>query len=166
MSRKKELLEIDADEPEMLHAILSKLPKPLDLEHLITRTAKVFRQYPPEKLPGGAWRQVSAYSVLKTTHDHPELAKQTLEDGEEMFKKHDAEIRRREDWERRQKRIRMLVRQYRGPATFTGAAFLFAILAYAAGRNGTVQEMLVAYAQLLSPLRMRALTILREAVGW
>ncbi|KAI7711476.1 hypothetical protein KC353_g8964, partial [Hortaea werneckii] len=85
ISRKKELFEFGADEPEMLHAILSKMPKPLDLDSLILRASDMFVHHPPEKLPGRAWSRISPNSVLKTTHADPQqLVQQTLEDGERM----------------------------------------------------------------------------------
>lgn len=69
LSRRKELLEIPEDEPEMLHFTLSKLPQPLDLEDLISRATRLFREHPPESLPSRAWNKISRYSVLKTTRD-------------------------------------------------------------------------------------------------
>ena len=69
LSRKKELLEIPLEEPEMLHFTLSKLPQPLDLDGHILRAEQLFRDHPPESLPHGMWRQISPYSVLKTSRD-------------------------------------------------------------------------------------------------
>lgn len=130
ISRKDELLEIEADEPEMLHAILSKLPKPLDLESLLRRTSEIFELYPPPSLPGRAWSRVSANSVLKTTRDPDALGKQSLEDGERMFERQAAEIRRAEAWKRQKLRARQLARKYRWPATYTSTAIVVAIIAY------------------------------------
>ncbi|KAL8934249.1 MAG: hypothetical protein Q9211_005330, partial [Gyalolechia sp. 1 TL-2023] len=67
LSRREELFEIPADEPEMLHSILSKLPKPLDLEALITQTTSLYMDFPPERLPFRSWARISPFSVLKTT---------------------------------------------------------------------------------------------------
>ncbi|PYH41403.1 TBC domain-containing protein [Aspergillus saccharolyticus JOP 1030-1] len=67
LSRKKELLEISLEEPEMLHFTLSKLPNPLDLDGLINSTVQLFRDYPPESLPFGAWKQIPSCSALKTS---------------------------------------------------------------------------------------------------
>ena len=94
LARKKELLEIPKDEPEMLHAILSKLPKPLDLEALISRSMTIFTRHPPENLPQRVWRKISRYSVLKTTRDSREP--QTLDEGEKLFKEQAEQIRRNE----------------------------------------------------------------------
>lgn len=93
LSRKDELLEIEPDEPEILHSILSKLPKPLNLEKLIADTMDLFHRHPPEMLTTGAWRQISSYSVLKTTRDPSRLAQQTLQDGERLFVKQARQLR-------------------------------------------------------------------------
>lgn len=94
LSRRKELFEIPADEPEMLHSVLSKLPKPLDLEALISKTIGLFKAYPPEALSGRAWSRISPFSVLKTTRD---LSRpQTLQDGEDLFVMQKLQLRRKE----------------------------------------------------------------------
>ncbi|KAK3686546.1 GTPase-activating protein gyp8 [Vermiconidia calcicola] len=129
ISRKDELLEIEAEEPEMLHSILSKLPKPLDLDSLIQRTVSLFREYPPEKLPGRTWSRISSNSVLKTTRDFHKLSQQTLSDGERYFKKEAAEIQRRDVLMHRQRQVQALARRYRRPVTWTGAAVFAAIFA-------------------------------------
>ncbi|KAI6880486.1 hypothetical protein KC360_g7193 [Hortaea werneckii] len=140
ISRKKELFEFGADEPEMLHAILSKMPKPLDLDSLILRASEMFVHYPPEKLPGRAWSRISSNSVLKTTHADPQqLVQQTLEDGERMFQRQAAEIRRHEARQRQIMHARLLFRRYKRPATYTAAAVLVAVTALLIGRGGSQQ---------------------------
>lgn len=134
MSRKNELLEIDHDEPEMLHSILSKLPKPLDLEGLIRSTRDLFKRYPPEHLPNRVWRRVSSHSVLKTTRDSHALATQTLQDGERLFQKQAAEIRRQDALKYAKQRVQALAYRYRRPVQWTGAAILVAALALHFGR--------------------------------
>lgn len=94
LSRRDELFEIPADEPEMLHSTLSKLPKPLKLEELISRTVILFNDHPPEILPRRAWAKISYYSVLKTTYGI--RRNQTLEDGEALFEMQALELRREE----------------------------------------------------------------------
>lgn len=94
LSRRHELFEIPADEPEMLHSILSKLPKPLDLEALICKTMDLFSAHPPPELPFRAWGKVSMYSVLKTTRGS--TRKQTLQDGGELFEMQVLQLRRSE----------------------------------------------------------------------
>lgn len=124
------MLEIEADEPEMLHSILSKLPKPLDLENLISRTVELFQKYPPSRLPGRAWSSVSSNSVLKTTEDFCKLSQQTLEDGEKFFKNEAAEIRRKDALIQRQRQLRMLAARYRRPASWFSGAILVAVMAF------------------------------------
>ena len=131
---------MEADEPEMFLVILSKLPKPLDLERLVRNASEIFAKYPPESLsqppigrwsmPVRAWSRVSADSVLKTTHgDLHRLAKQTLGDGERMFAKHSAEIVRNEAWKQQVLRTQKLARKYKRPVTYTAAAVVVAAAA-------------------------------------
>lgn len=129
MTRKTELLEIDEDESDILHSILQKLPKPLDIENLIRRTRTLFERYPPEQLPNRTWRQVSSNSVLKTTRDPQALAMQSLQEGEQFLAKHAAEIRRHDALVETKKRIQALAYRCRRPARWTGAAILIAVLA-------------------------------------
>ncbi|KAL4911286.1 hypothetical protein BDW74DRAFT_142710 [Aspergillus multicolor] len=91
LSRRKELLEIPEDEPEMLHFTLSKLPQPLDLEGLISRAVQLYRDHPPETLPFGAWRKLSSCSVLKTTRD--DLRTQSTSRAVELFQKQTNQLR-------------------------------------------------------------------------
>ena len=136
MSRRMELLEIDHDEPEMLHSILSKLPKPLDLESLIGKTQDLFKKCPPEKLPQRAWSHVSPFSVLKTTRDPLALSTQTLQDGEKYFDNQARQIQRQDQIKALRRRVRALALRYRRPARWTGAALLVAVLALYLGRTG------------------------------
>lgn len=72
--RRQELFDVPDDEPEMLHSILSKLPKPLDLESLISKTIELIGIYPPEKL--SSWARISSLSVLKTSRRQSLLSRQ------------------------------------------------------------------------------------------
>ncbi|KAB8336874.1 hypothetical protein FH972_021182 [Carpinus fangiana] len=121
-----ELLDIEPDEPEMLHSVLSKLPQPLDLEGLIAKTTLLYDQHPPHKLPGTSWAKVSSNSVLKTTLDPRVLAGQSLHDGQSYFDKQAAEIRRLEFLRSVQSRLW----QYRRPAAAFAVAFAVAVLSY------------------------------------
>ncbi|KAI9816207.1 MAG: hypothetical protein M1827_001808 [Pycnora praestabilis] len=134
LQRKDELFEIDADEPEMLHSILSKLPKPLDLEALISKTMSVFEQYPPESLPFRAWSRISSSSVLKTTRDPERTAKQTPKDGEDLFQKQAVQLRMDEV----RKRVFSTVWLYRRPAGALGLAFIVGVLSWWMRRNGSI----------------------------
>ena len=130
LSRRQELFDIPADEPEMLHSVLSKLPKPLDLEALIERTMELFHQSPPESLPRLAWWSISRYSVLKTTR-RPK-SERSLEDGEKMFALQLAQLRRNE----RQQQVLARIRSYQRPAGRLGLAILIGMLSYWMGRHG------------------------------
>lgn len=138
MTRKDELFEIEAEEPEMLYAILCKLPKPLDLEALISRTASLFSEHPPESLPFRAWSSVSSYSVLKTTRDPTVLAVQTLQEGEMYLKKHADQIRHYEARKKMIAQTRLLAHRYRRPAGAVTLAVLVGTLSLWLGRTGHV----------------------------
>ncbi|KAK3671562.1 GTPase-activating protein gyp8 [Recurvomyces mirabilis] len=141
ISRKRQLLEIEADEPDMLHVTLTRLPKPLDLDGLIQRTLTIFREHPPEGLPSRAWSRVSRYSVLKTTHDMQRLATQSLPEGEAMYTKHAEEIKRAEEWKRRRQRMQQIAKRYKRPSQLAGAAIMAVIIAYWFG-SGSGQAVL------------------------
>ncbi|GAB7334017.1 hypothetical protein MBLNU13_g06112t1 [Cladosporium sp. NU13] len=136
LSRKQELLSLEADEHDMLHSILSKLPKPLDLDALITSTSSLHAAHPPNRLRGFAWYQISSNSVLKTTRDPHALAKQTLRDGERFFERHAADIKTQEVRQKQLERARVLAKRYRRPALATGTAVLAALLALYLGKSG------------------------------
>ncbi|KAK4211690.1 GTPase-activating protein gyp10 [Rhypophila decipiens] len=123
-SRRQELFDTPEDEPEILHSILSKLPKPLDLEAIIHSARQLFDSYPPETLP--SWKNISRASVLKTARDVDACRRQTMHDGEEFFKRHSREIKLFE--------MRDMVRDrlwhYKRPAGAVGLAVLFGIVAY------------------------------------
>lgn len=94
ISRRNELLEIPVEEPEMLHFTLSKLPQPLDLESLISRTMQLFMRYPPQNLPHLVWSRIPSNSVLKTSRNLKE--KQSLKRGEELFLRQAAQLKQEE----------------------------------------------------------------------
>ncbi|KAI4724934.1 hypothetical protein E4T49_07298 [Aureobasidium sp. EXF-10728] len=142
MTRKDELLQYESDDEDMMYAILSKLPKPLDIESLITRTTLLFAQHPPETLPFRAWRKVSSYSVLKTTRDPDELAKQTLADGERLHAKHAAQIQRQETILKMTAHSRLLAYRYRKPAGAFTVAIVVGVLSLWLGRSGNVTSVL------------------------
>ncbi|CAG8261622.1 unnamed protein product [Penicillium salamii] len=94
LSRKKELLEIPEDEPEMLHFTLSKLPNPLDLDGHILRATQLFEDHPPESLPLRAWKHIPWCSVLKTSRDR--YRGTSVEDAVYLFNKQSQQIRNEE----------------------------------------------------------------------
>lgn len=155
MTRKDELFEIEPEEPEMLYAILCKLPKPLDIEALITRTTTLFLEHPPEALPFYAWRNVSSYSVLKTTRDPTTLAVQTLQDGEMYLKKHSTQIERYEARKRMLAQTRLLAHRYRRPASAVTLAICVGVLSLWLGRHGQA----AGFAGILTGARQRVLEL-------
>ncbi|KAJ5477438.1 hypothetical protein N7539_007582 [Penicillium diatomitis] len=94
LSRKKELIEIPDDEPEMLHFTLSKLPCPLNLEDLISSAVDIFKNHPPENLPSGSWSKIPKHSVLKTSRHHAPI--QDVEEAVQMFHRQARQIQREE----------------------------------------------------------------------
>lgn len=160
LARKDELLEIPPDEPEMLHSILSKLPKPLDLELLITGTITLFDNHPPESLPYRAWCRISSHSVLKTTRNPSDVARQTIQDGETFLNKQDAEMRRTKAI---QKVVRGVKRQiwlykrqiwlYRRPAGALGLAVAIGVVAWWMGRSRSVNMRNVSAGSLSESIR-------------
>lgn len=130
LSRREELFEIPADEPEMLHSVLSKLPKPLDLEALISRTMEVFTEHPPEKLPFRAWSRISPFSVLKTTRDPTEM--QNLQEGQDLFEMQILQLRRAELMQHALKTIW----KYRRPAASVGLAVLIGVVSFWLKKDG------------------------------
>ncbi len=130
LSRREELFDIPADEPEMLHSILSKLPKPLNLEQLISRTMILFDDHPPEKLPKRAWAKISCHSVLKTTYGT--RRDQSLKDGEALFELQVLQLRRAE----LRKNALTQIYKYRRPVCGLGLAVFVGIFSFWLGKRG------------------------------
>ncbi|KAL8865040.1 MAG: hypothetical protein Q9174_007106 [Haloplaca sp. 1 TL-2023] len=130
LSRRDELFDIEADDSDMLHFVLSKLPKPLDLEALIAKTMNVYRNHPPETLPFRAWSRVSPYSVLKTTQG--DYQRQTLDDGMDFFERQVSQLRR----EQFQDRAKATLWKYRRPAGRFGLAVFVGVVAFWLRRGG------------------------------
>jgi hypothetical protein len=135
LSRKDELLELDPEEEkDMLHFKLSKLPKPLDLEALISSATSLFEAHPPERLPMRAWHRISSNSVLKTTRDPIALWKQSFEDGQIWFDRQAEEIRTQQRREALLKWLKSGMRKYRRPAML-GVTVAIGVLAWWLGRS-------------------------------
>ncbi|CAK7228524.1 GTPase-activating protein gyp8 [Sporothrix curviconia] len=163
------LFATPADEPEMLHHILSKLPgraggsrgqgddddnngeeKPSSsssssppLDDLIADAAQLAADYPPHTLP--AWRSVPASSVLKTADDRGKAADKplatglTVADGERLFHEHVRELEAAERRRHQVAHVRKLLWQYRGPMRAVGVAVIVGAVAIALRRSGTGQ---------------------------
>lgn len=131
LARRKELLEIPVDEPEMMHFTLSKLPQPLNLESLITSALRLYTKHPPESLPFRAWKNISSHSVLKTSRDLALHA--TASEAEELFHRQNRELHQEE---RRQNALVF----FRGHArTFgsVGLAIFVGVLSYWIMKNNS-----------------------------
>ncbi|MCJ1291010.1 hypothetical protein MMC34_002552 [Xylographa carneopallida] len=151
LSRRKELFEIPADEPEMLHFTLSKLPKPLDVEDMIERAKTLVLKHPPERLPFRAWHKISAYSVLKTTRGFSKP--QTLIEGEAYFARQVTQLNRAQLGQN----IQLTVWRYRRTAGGVGIALLIGLVSVwiqnsgAEGTHFTALRRVWAVFRLLGP---------------
>ena len=130
LSRRGELFEIPADEPEMLHSVLSKLPKPLDLETLMSESMILYQKHPPEQLPSRAWAKISSCSVLKTTRASERG--QTLKDGENFLAMQILELRRRE----LRNKVMAKAWKFRRPIGGIGLAIFIGFASIWLGRKG------------------------------
>ncbi|KAF4985461.1 hypothetical protein FDECE_16544 [Fusarium decemcellulare] len=130
LDRRQEIFEID--EPDMLHVILGKVPSKMDLDELIVKAAQLFENHPPETLR--YWRRISGASALKTARDVEACAKQTLEEGSELFEKQVKEL----EWAEMQDRFKLALWSYRRPAKAIGAALMVGALAFYIRRNPSI----------------------------
>lgn len=130
LQRADELFDTPADETDMLHSILSKLPKPLNIEALIQNTIDLFEKHPPESLR--SWRSIPNFSVLRTARWQDELAAQSLQDGEMYFHKQVKHLA----WMDRRNQIFEKMWKYRRPAGTVGLAVLIGVLSYMLRRPG------------------------------
>ncbi|KAL1854375.1 GTPase-activating protein gyp8 [Diaporthe australafricana] len=125
IGRRDELFAVPSDEPEIMHSILSKLPQPLDVDHLVAGACRLLEDHPPESLR--SWRRgVSLNSVLKTARSTRDCAAQSLDVGAYYFGQHILELQRQE----RKERIMHALWRYRKPAKAVGVAVMFGVLAY------------------------------------
>lgn len=137
----------------MLHSVLSKLPKPLDLEGLISRAIQLLKDQPPESL--SSWHEVSSRSVLKTSSG-PHRDTNSLKHAEELFRKQCQELERT----RRRKEILKTVVKHKGSIAIFGLTVLVAVSAvgikFYQSRGGSTFEFGVASALLnrSSPLKL------------
>ncbi|KAI0161770.1 rab-GTPase-TBC domain-containing protein [Hypoxylon sp. FL1284] len=99
LRRRAELLALD--DPDLLHFTVSKLPPDLDLDAVLADAERLFRNHPPESLPG--WRRrVASASALRSARDVSACATQSLDDGKRLF---DEQLREML-WAERRDRVR------------------------------------------------------------
>lgn len=148
LSRREELFDIPADEPEMLHSVLSKLPKPLDLEALIAKTMMLYDSFPPERLPFRAWARISPFSVLKTTRG--KFRRQSLDDGIELFEMQVAQLRR----EQMVEQAKATLWKYRRPVGQVGLAIFVGVMAFWLRKQGLESYVAIALRRTWEYLRL------------
>ncbi|KAJ5106468.1 hypothetical protein N7456_003143 [Penicillium angulare] len=126
LHRKKELLDIPLDEPEMLHFTLSKLPQPLDLDGHILRAEQLFKDHSPESLPSGIWKSISSYSVLKTSRNYLSRG-YTVQEAVRLFEQQDRQLRNEE---RRRQVVEILWKNRRTMTSIAVAVLIGAVSFY------------------------------------
>ncbi|KAM0354075.1 hypothetical protein ACHAPU_001110 [Fusarium lateritium] len=137
LDRRNEIFEID--EPDMLHVILGKVPTKMDLDELIIKSAALLQLHPPETL--SYWSQISDYSVLKTARDLEACAKQTMEEGSQLFEKQVNELH----WQEVRDRIKLALWRYRRPARTVGMAIIVGALALYLRRNPSLARRIASF---------------------
>lgn len=150
LGRRAELFDVaPAEEPDVLHSVLSKLPQPLDVDALVAGAAELRARHPPESL-GAAWRRnICPHSVLKTAPSAAACAAQSEAVGEYFFDQHMVELERVE----RRKRLLRAAWSYRRPAGAIGFAVLFGVLAYWLRRSGASGGSLSGFGGAMDSLR-------------
>ncbi|KAF2621919.1 hypothetical protein BU25DRAFT_353388 [Macroventuria anomochaeta] len=96
LSRREELLEIDREDEDILHVMLSKLPEPFDIEFHIARSIELYERLPPGSPGSWEWWRISSSSVLKASATLADTQRLTLEDGERLFAQQENEVRRQQ----------------------------------------------------------------------
>jgi TBC1 domain family member 20 len=139
LDRREELMDTPADDTSMLHFFLSKLPKRLDLEGLITRTKILFEKHPPEYLR--SWHAISTHSCLKTARSLEACTKQSMEDGRECFEKYTERLR----WLERRERLFKAMWYYGRPAQAIGLAIAIGVVAVYLRRNPATVNYLTSF---------------------
>lgn len=130
ISRRSELLEMPADQSDILTFVISKVPQTLDIDALVQQTLILFRDHPPERLSGFIWWRISSYSVLKTSRNISQP--QRLEDAEALCQRQIQQLRSEEFMRKRAK----LLFQYRRPILSLTAAVLVAVASVWLRRSG------------------------------
>jgi hypothetical protein len=149
LSRKKELMDIPDDDPDMLQFTLGKLPQPLDWDVLIQDTIALYRHCAPQSLPYRAWQKVSPSSVLKTTRGINEKLvtseegrkANSLQEGEILFSRQVAELRR----DAFRKHIKTVAWNNRRAIGGIGLTFVVGLLSVWLQRQPTIAPSLIGW---------------------
>jgi TBC1 domain family member 20 len=150
ISRRSELLEMPADESDMLTFVISKLPQTFDIDARVQDALALFRTNPPERLPGLIWWRLSQYSVLKTSR-HIEKH-QSLEDGERLCEKQISQLRAQELLQKTAQRLY----RYKKPAASLTAMLMvgaFAVWLRKSGNDKFVWNVLSTASSYISKVR-------------
>ena len=123
ISRRLELLEMDPDESDMLTFVISKLPQTFDVDARIQDALALFRDHPPQALPGFVWWRLSRYSVLKTSRRISQA--HSLQKAESLCEKQIQQLHSQELMRRRA----ILAYKYRKPAASLTAMIMVGALA-------------------------------------
>ena len=143
LARREQLLEIPADDQDMLFFTLQKLPQPLDLEPLITEALKMFDGFPPDRLPGRVWRNISSSSVLKTARSPQNC--NNLDEATQYFHRQAEEVR----WDETKRKAMQTAFRYRRPVAATAAAIAIGGLSIWMRRSGSDRYVISLFLSLL-----------------
>ncbi|KAJ4357038.1 GTPase-activating protein gyp8 [Ascochyta clinopodiicola] len=142
LSRREELLEIDKEDEDILHVMLSKLPEPFDIEFHIARSIELYERLPPSALNSWEWWRISSSSVLKSSGTLDDLQHLSLADGERYFAQQEKEVRRQQiqkkllqQASRNVKIVRLRLWQYRRFGA-VGLAIAVGVCALWLGKSG------------------------------
>ncbi|OAG37855.1 hypothetical protein AYO21_07961 [Fonsecaea monophora] len=150
ISRRSELLEMPADQSDILTFVISKLPQTFNIDARIQDAVTLFRHHPPQRLPGFIWWRLSRYSVLKTSRCIKQP--QSLEEAEILCRK---QIQQLHSHELMRKRALVLYR-YRKPAASMTAVILvgiFSIWLRKTGHDRILWSMISTATTFFSTLR-------------
>ncbi|OAG00978.1 uncharacterized protein CC84DRAFT_1101096 [Paraphaeosphaeria sporulosa] len=165
LSRREEMLVIDKEDEDIMHAMLGKLPQPFDVEFHIARAVELYERLPPGKLGSWEWWNISSSSVLKTSTTPATLSRLELEDGEKWMQQQEKEVRRQQSRAKAKRSAQMLKRRlwvYRRQGVF-GLAVIVGVYALWLGRSAGVGR-LSAFAPL-SELFRGVVGIARQVVS-
>ncbi|OAP59070.1 hypothetical protein AYL99_06368 [Fonsecaea erecta] len=150
ISRRSELLEMPADQSDILTFVISKLPQTFDIDARIQDAVTLFRHHPPQKLPGFIWWRLSRYSVLKTSRciAHP----QSLEEATVLCQK---QIQQIHSHELMRKRALLLYKYRKSAASMTAVILvgIFSIWLRKTGHDRILWSMISTASTLFSTSR-------------
>lgn len=145
LSRREEMLDIDKEDEDIMHAMLGKLPQPFDVEFHIARAVELYERLPPEKLGSWEWWNISSSSVLKTSTTPAALGRLSLEDGEKWMLQQEKEVRWQQSRVKAKKNAQLLQRRlwvYRRQGVF-GLAVVVGMYALWLGRSASTSRLSV-----------------------